>query len=47
MDALLVGPQQQLTGFPTIYGHCVAVHFNGTLEMFEQKGRYLLVITKI
>jgi hypothetical protein len=46
MDALLVGPQQQLTITPGRYGDCVAVQFDDKCEVFEQKRQPVFVMTK-
>jgi hypothetical protein len=37
MDALLEGPQQQLPVSPTRYGHCIAVQFDGTIEVLTKQ----------
>ena len=41
-----MGPLQLLPVTPTRYGHCVAVQFDDTFEVFEQNRPPVLVMTK-
>ena len=47
MDALLVGPQQQLPVTPTRCGHCVAVQFDEKFDVFEQNRPPVIYLTTI
>ena len=45
MDAWLVGTQQIFPFTPTRYGHCAALQFDDTFEVFEQNTKPEFVMT--